>query len=231
MKTRILYVEDDESLAFLTKDNLEMLGYEVVHLCNGKNAIEILQKQHFDICLLDVMLPNMDGFQLAREIRKVSMLTPLVFLTAKAMLQDKIEGLEIGADDYITKPFSIKELTLRIEAILRRSCRHENFGKKIGDIVFESSDFRIIIGEKQINLTAKECEILKLFTQNMNQTLTRSDILLQIWGSDEFFLGRSLDVFISRLRKILKPSKNICIENVHGVGFRMVENPIPIRPI
>lgn len=223
MKAKIIYVEDDESIAYLTKDNLIMQGFEVVHIADGSLVIDTLKSQHFDICLLDVMLPNIDGFQLATEIRAISSRIPILFLTAKASLEDKIEGLETGADDYMTKPFSIKELTLRINAILRRTCQADFLGKTLGDIVFSSTEYKLLIGEKNFDLTARECELLQFFISNVNQTLKRSDILLQIWGSDEFFLGRSLDVFISRLRKILKNSNKISIENIHGVGFRMVE--------
>lgn len=223
MSAKILYVEDDESIAFLTKDNLEMQGFELIHIADGNLVIDTFKSQPFDIILLDVMLPNIDGFQLAKEIRELSSLTPIIFLTAKASLEDKIEGLETGADDYITKPFSIKELTLRIKAILKRTHQPDYLGNTIGDIVFSSKEYKVIISEKSFDLTSRECELLQLFSRNMNQTLKRSDILLQIWGSDEFFLGRSLDVFISRLRKILKHSGKISIENIHGVGFRMVE--------
>jgi DNA-binding response OmpR family regulator len=222
MKTRILYVEDDESLAFLTKDNLEMQGYQVIHLSDGHDVLEAFQSQHIDICILDVMLPGVDGFKIAEEIKRKSFFTPIIFLTAKTLLEDKIEGLGIGADDYITKPFSIKELVLRIEAILRRYNQQVRVGSKIGDLEFDNYNYSITIGAKKFRLTARECDLLKLFFDNLNQTITRSDILLKIWGSDDFFLGRSLDVFISRIRKLLKNSSCILIENIHGVGFKMI---------
>lgn len=222
MKAQILYVEDDESLAFLTKDNLEMQGYHVVHLAEGYDVVKTFQSQHFDICILDVMLPGIDGFKIAEEIKEISHLTPIIFLTAKTLLEDRIEGLEIGADDYLTKPFSIKELVLRIEAILRRCNQQVSIEGPVGDIEFDSINYCITIGQRKYKLTARECDLLKLFLDNLNQTLKRSDILLQIWGCDDFFLGRSLDVFISRLRKILKDSTCIHIENVHGIGFKMI---------
>jgi DNA-binding response OmpR family regulator len=222
MKTRILYVEDDESLAFLTKDNLEMQGYQVIHLSDGHDVLEAFQSQHIDICILDVMLPGVDGFKIAEEIKRKSFFTPIIFLTAKTLLEDKIEGLGIGADDYITKPFSIKELVLRIEAILRRYNQQVRVGSKIGDLEFDNYNYCLTIGAKKFRLTARECDLLKLFFDNLNQTITRSDILLKIWGSDDFFLGRSLDVFISRIRKLLKNSSCILIENIHGVGFKMI---------
>lgn len=222
MKAKILYVEDDESLAFLTKDNLEMQGYEVIHLSGGSHAVKTFQSQHIDICILDVMLPDVDGFKIAEEIKRKSIFTPIIFLTAKTLLEDKIVGLEIGADDYITKPFSIKELVLRIEAILRRCNQQVRYGSKIGDIEFDNFNYTITVGAKKYKLTSRECDLLKLFFDNMNQTIKRSDILLKIWGSDDFFLGRSLDVFVSRIRKILKNSSCILIENIHGVGFKMV---------
>ena len=221
MKTKILYVEDDESIAFLTKDGLEMQGYTVMHMARGEGVINLFQSQAFDLCILDVMLPGIDGFTLAKEIRQLSALTPIIFLSAKSTLDDKIEGLEIGADDYMTKPFSIKELTLRIDAILRRTIQTQKCTSPVDDIQFSNDDYSVIVGTKNFALTARECELFRLFFENMEVTLKRSDILLKIWGSDDFFLGRSLDVFISRLRKMLKHSNSIEIENIHGVGFCM----------
>ena len=220
MSSKILYVEDDESLAFVTKDNLEIHKYQVTHISDGNKAIDAFKKQQYDLCILDIMLPNIDGFQIAREIRSLSQLTPIIFLSAKAQLDDKIAGLEIGADDYMTKPFSIKELVLRMEAILRRS-NNKQQNESLKDLQLDAQNYTVTINENTSKLTARECELLQLFLNNQNQTLKRSDILLKIWGSDDFFLGRSLDVFISRLRKLLKQSAHLNIENVHGVGFRL----------
>lgn len=219
--TKVLFVEDDESLAFLTKDNLEMQGYEVVHLSNGEDVLDEFKKQPFDICLLDVMLPGIDGFQIAKDIREVDHEVPLIFLTAKTMLEDRLEGLELGADDYVTKPFSMKELILRVKAILRRAKPASPVSYTFGDSEYDEANFQVKVAGKLMKLTARESDLLKLFVGNIGQTLTRSEILLKIWGSDDFFLGRSLDVFISRLRKIFKNSSKISIENVHGVGFKM----------
>lgn len=223
MKKKILYVEDDDSLAFITKDNLELRGYEVDHISDSTMVIEQFRQVAYDICILDIMLPQIDGFQLAREIKKISSLTPIIFLSAKTLIEDKIEGLEIGADDYMTKPFSVKELVLRIEAILRRSKNTLRVGDEIGDLIFDSENYKVKINQEEFKLTAKECALLRLLAENKGTILKRADILLNIWGSDDFFLGRSLDVFISRIRKILKASSKVSIENIHGVGFRLVD--------
>ena len=222
---RILYVEDDNSLAFVTGDNLKEHGFEVEHYEDGKTALENYKTGKFDICVLDVMLPVMDGFTLAKEIRKEDLDTPILFLTAKSQKVDKIEGLQIGADDYITKPFSMEELVLRIEVFLRRNkvkSIDEREFYKLGNRTFYPKEFvlRSFGGEKK--LTKRESALLEFFCKNQNQVLKREEILLKIWGDDDYFLGRSLDVFVSRLRKYL--SEDAQFENVHGVGFRMIVN-------
>jgi DNA-binding response OmpR family regulator len=224
MKARILYVEDDESLSFVTRDNLELQGYEVVHCVDGKKGLELFKSDEFDLCVLDVMLPEMDGYTLAEEIRKIDEEIPILFLTAKSLKEDKIHGLKLGADDYITKPFSIEELILKIEIFLRR--RNINGGNQktinqLGTFEFDYSNLTLRYGEKEETLTQKEADLLKLFVDNPNQVLKRSDILIKLWGEDDYFLGRSLDVFISRLRKYLKKDESLKIENIHGVGFRL----------
>jgi two-component system response regulator VicR len=226
LKKKILYVEDDPNLAFATKDNLEAHEYEVVHAVDGAEALDIIEKEHFDICVLDVMLPKMDGFTLAENIRKSDKQVPILFLTARTLQEDKIKGLELGADDYVTKPFSIQELMLRIEVILRRN----NSGKPIsaqpktnavGKYSFDFQKLTLSINDSQQTLTFREAEVLKYLSERPDQVIRRDELLKAIWGDDDYFMGRSLDVFISRLRKYLSTDPAIRIDNVHGVGFRM----------
>jgi len=227
IKAKILYVEDDISLSFVTKDNLEMQGYEIVHCANGLQGLESYQQQRFDLCILDVMLPQMDGFSLAQRIRELDKHIPIIFLTAKNMKEDRLAGLRIGADDYLTKPFSIEELLLKIEVFLRRNRINNEFEKEseneltIGQFVFDMNELNLAFGNQNQKLTLREAQLLQFFAQNTNVTLKREDILKKIWGDDDYFNGRSLDVFISRLRKYLKADPKIQIENVHGVGFKM----------
>lgn len=224
MKARLLYVEDDESLSFVTRDNLELQGYEVIHCADGKVALEQFRSNDFDLCVLDVMLPEIDGFQVAEEIRKFDKQIPIIFLTAKSLKDDKIHGLKIGADDYITKPFSIEELILKIEIFLRRSQISPNTSVdvfKIGEYEFDHPNLNLKREEDERTLTQKEADLLKMFIEHKNTVLKRSEILIKLWGEDDYFLGRSLDVFISRLRKYLKQDATLKIENIHGVGFRL----------
>lgn len=225
-KAKILYVEDDQTLGFLTKDNLEISGYEVHHCIDGISALKDFRKYAFDICLLDVMLPEMDGFTLAEKIRINNHEIPIIFLTAKSLKEDRIKGLTIGGDDYITKPYSIEELILKIDIFLKR----KYIPKKevvnnipILDFNLDMLNLQLFYkGELIKKMTQKEANLLALLYENKNQTIKRSDILKKLWGTDDYFLGRSMDVFISRLRKPLKADPNITIENVHGVGFRLI---------
>jgi two-component system, OmpR family, response regulator VicR len=226
MKKKILYVEDDPNLAFATMDNLEANDYEVVHASDGEEAWERFGKDHFDICVVDVMLPKMDGFTLAEHIRKVDTHVPVLFLTARAMQEDRIRGLQLGADDYITKPFSIEELMLRIEVFLRRSGQGTAVAEKedrnrIGKYTFDFQRLTLRLNESVQNLTYREGEVLKYLTERIDQVIRREDLLKSIWGDDDYFMGRSLDVFISRLRKYLSGDEGIRIDNIHGVGFKM----------
>ncbi|HBS87247.1 MAG: two-component system response regulator [Bacteroidetes bacterium GWF2_38_335] len=225
-KARILYVEDDIHLSYVTKDNLEIQGYEIIFCEDGQSAFEVFKKETFDLCILDVMLPNMDGFTLAKKIREKDQEIPIIFLTAKSMKEDKITGLKIGADDYIIKPFSIEELILKIEIFLKRSRKTEYTEQekeilKIGLYEFDYSNLSLKLNNQTERLTQKEADLLKLFAGHINSVLKRDEILKKIWGKDDYFLGRSLDVFISRLRKYLKDDPSINIENIHGVGFNM----------
>ena len=224
MKAKILYVEDDESLSFITKDQLEMEGYAVTHCINGKDGWAMFRKSEFDLCLLDVMLPQMDGFELAKKIRGVSKHIPIIFLTAKSMQEDKMEGFVIGGDDYVTKPYSFEELKMRIEVFLRRKKIIEDAPKealKIGKFSFDYSNLDLGLDGQSKGLTQREADILYYLAKRPNQVIRRSDILEDIWGKDDYFYGRSLDVFISRLRKYLSEDPELSIENVHSVGFKL----------
>ncbi|MDR7210636.1 response regulator transcription factor [Flavobacterium piscis] len=225
IKSKILYAEDDETLAFLTKDNLEQNNYEVVHCSDGKSGLESFKNDHFDICILDIMMPKMDGFELATEIRKSNTNIPIIFLSAKTLKEDRLKGLRLGADDYLVKPFSIEELLLKIEIFLKRSQKITSTSiqktiYEIGKYQFDTQNFFLFNENEKIGLTQREAELLKLFLDNKNSVLKREQILTSLWGNDDYFTGRSLDVFISRLRKILVNEKGISIENLHGIGFR-----------
>ncbi len=224
--TTILYVEDDLNLAFVTKDNMVLAGYEVIHCENGKDALIAIEKTKFDLCVLDIMLPIIDGFEIAKIIREKDQSIPIIFLSAKSLPEDKIKGLKQGADDYITKPFSIEELLLKIKIFLkRRVIKVDKPAKqtiqKIGKYQFDYENLRLLFKLSQINLTIKEASLLQLLFSRQNQIIKREEILILIWGDDDYFLGRSLDVFISRLRNYLKEDNSIKIENIHGVGFRL----------
>lgn len=222
-KYKILYAEDDETLAFLTQDNLEQNNYQVVHCSNGELALESFKNQAFDICVFDIMMPKVDGFELAEKIRKSNTDIPIIFLSAKTLKEDRLKGLRLGADDYLVKPFSIEELLLKIEIFLKRSQKNipvEKNNYTIGKYQFDSKNFLVFNNAEKISLTQREAELLKLFLDNKNVVLKREEILKSLWGDDDYFMGRSLDVFISRLRKILSNEKGIAIENLHGIGFR-----------
>lgn len=224
-KGRILLVEDDRNLGFIVKDFLEMSGYEVVHVEDGDSGLETFKSDNFDLCLLDIMLPNKDGFKLSEDIRKLDSLVPIIFLTSKTMTEDKLRGFKHGADDYITKPFSTEELVLRIEAILKRidiaglDSDHNVFS--IGRYVFNYSEKKLVLGDREIPLTNKQAELLRLLYLNRNKLLKRETALRTIWGEDDYFMGRSMDVHIAKLRKLLREDPNIAIINIHGAGFKL----------
>lgn len=226
-KARLLYVEDDKSLAYVTQDNLEELGYEVVHSDNGLEAFELFKEQKFDLCIVDVMLPILDGFTLARKIRRMNEDIPILFLTAKSLEEDKIEGLSLGGDDYITKPFSIEELRLKIEVFLRRNVvsKEEKEPRvfQLGDFTFNYENLTIKGPDSEITTTQREADVLLMLCENKEQVVKKNEILIKIWGDDDYFVGRSLDVFISRLRKYFRPDSRISIENLHGVGFKLTD--------
>ncbi len=224
MKKKILYVEDDNTLAFLTADNLEQ-EYEVAHYDNGSAAFEAFKQEDFDLCILDVMLPEMDGFELAAAIRERDVQVPIIFLSAKTLKEDRIKGLRLGADDYLVKPYSMEELTLKIEVFLQRSQKKpavKNSTYTIGNFVFDAVNYAITRNGKTTQLTEREAALLQLFIEHKNIVLKREVILTSIWGTDDYFMGRSMDVFISRLRKIFKDDDRIRIENIPRVGFKLV---------
>ena len=223
-KAKVLLAEDDASLAFVIKDNLEEEGYEVT-LCNdGEAAWQQFIKNSFDICLLDVMMPVKDGFSVAKKIRQKSDLVPIIFLTAKSQYQDKFDGFKAGGDDYITKPFNMKELVLRMEVFLRRTKKmHSDQVQeyKIGMLRFSFTDLKLYEDQQEISLTQREADLLRFFCQHPNKVLKREEVLLSVWGKDDYFLGRSMDVFITRLRKHFKADPAIVLETIHGIGFRL----------
>jgi len=224
MKPRVLLVEDDPNLGLIVQEHLQLNGFDVQLCENGETALTAFGHGRFALCLVDVMMPRMDGFALAREVRRRDKTVPLIFLTAKSLKDDKIEGFRIGCDDYITKPFSVEELLLRIQAVLRRSGAggsDEQTSFTIGEYVFDTITRTLRIGHEERRLTARESELLKLLCRHTNKTLDRSLALREIWGEDSYFNARSMDVFISKLRKYLKDDPRIEISSVHGVGFSL----------
>jgi len=225
MKAKLLYVEDDEVLGFITKDNLELNDFNVHHCIDGKSALLAIEEEDFDLCILDIMLPEIDGFQIAETIRKKDKATPIIFLSAKSMKEDRIKGLKIGADDYLTKPFSIEELILKIEVFLKRSNINRTDKQSLfnlGKYEFDYDNYVLTMEDYTKSMTQREADLLKYLLERKNVIVKRSEILKAIWGEDDYFLGRSLDVFISRLRKSLSKDPELKIENIHGVGFRLV---------
>jgi DNA-binding response OmpR family regulator len=222
-KKKILYIEDDETLAFLTADSLEN-HYDVAHFSNGEKGFEAFCNTPFDLCILDVMLPDMDGFEIAAKIRQRNQEIPIIFLSAKTMKEDRIKGLKIGADDYLVKPYSMEELMLKMEVFLQRS--QKTLIKQdlyhFGSYEFDPNNYFVKNQDIQTNLTERESSLLKLFLDHKNTVLKRERILMELWGTDDYFVGRSLDVFISRLRKIFKDDNTVRIENIPRIGFKMV---------
>jgi DNA-binding response OmpR family regulator len=225
MGANILLVEDDPSLGFVIKDNLIHKGYQVTLCTNGEEGDQQFQTQSFDLCILDVMMPKKDGFSLAQSIRAKNKEVPILFVTAKSMLEDKIIGFNSGGDDYLVKPFSMEELFLRMEVFLRRtgagSHSVDEASYSIGDFNFDCRNFSLHHTTGNKTLTQKEAEVLTLLCKNKDRVLKREEILTTVWGDDDYFMGRSLDVFISKLRKYLKDDPKVEIVNYHGVGFRL----------
>ena len=224
---RVLLAEDDKNLGQILKAYLEAKGYPTTLCVNGKEAFETYNRKKFDFCVIDVMMPLKDGFTLVEEIRKLDRKIPVLFLTAKSMQEDKIKGFEIGADDYITKPFSMEELLMRMKAILRRVMEDVNSISStseysLGKLFFDYHRQILKTSEGDVKLTSKEAELLKLLCDNANEVLDRSLALNRIWQDDSYFNARSMDVYITKLRKYLKDDPSVELMNVHGVGFKLI---------
>jgi DNA-binding response OmpR family regulator len=225
-KTKLLLAEDDENLGLLLKEYLVAKGFDAELFPDGEAAYKGFMKDHYDICILDVMMPKKDGFTLAKDIRIVNADIPILFLTAKNMKEDVLEGFKLGADDYITKPFSMEELIFRIEAILRRTSQDSQASTQqtftLGRFTFDTLKQTLADGDDVVKLTTKESDLLKLLCQNANKVLERNYALKSIWIDDNYFNARSMDVYITKLRKHLKDEDSVEIINVHGKGYKLI---------
>lgn len=226
MEHRCLLAEDDDNLRFMVQDNLEMAGYKVCAVADGQTALSSFVKQEFTVCILDVMLPKRDGFSVAEAIRKLDQRVPIVFLTARNLKEDRINGFRIGGDDYITKPFSIEEFLLRIEAILKRVYQHPTKADlhsqyELSEFLFDFNQQQLEKSGEVIHLTSKEAKLLRLFCIHQNKVIDRDIIQKAIWEDEGYFVGRSMDVFISRLRKIFKDDPGVAIQTIHGIGYKL----------
>ncbi|MEI7896760.1 MAG: response regulator transcription factor [bacterium] len=220
---KILLAEDDLNLGFLLVDYLETEGFDVKLCKDGELALKTFQGNQFDLCLLDVMMPKMDGFSLAKGIRLKDKNIPVIFITAKSLREDKLKGYGLGADDYITKPFDEEELLWKIKAVIRRIPANKSESKSdivsIGKYAFDFNNQSLTISGKTKRITERECDILNYFSGHRNNVIKREDLLKELWGENDYFFGRSLDVFITKIRKYLKEDPSLSIENVFGVGF------------
>lgn len=224
-KGKILFVEDDPSLGFLVKDNLLEAGYDVVHTTDGESGYKEFMRSNFDICLFDVMLPKKDGLTIANMVRKKNEKIPIILLTAKSADEDKIAGFKSGVDDYITKPFNMEELLLRIEVHLKRTKKDDTEEPQIfemGALTFDSGNLLLKGPSGDHQLTQKESDLLKYLALNANKILKREEILLNVWGKEDYFLGRSMDVFVTKLRKYLKDEPKVELQTIHGIGFKFI---------
>jgi DNA-binding response OmpR family regulator len=222
---KVLLAEDDLQMGFIIKDNLEEEGYEVINCPDGETAWDQFQRKTPDICLLDVNMPGRDGFSLAKKIRQRNDVVPILFLTAKSLEEDRLRGFETGADDYISKPFSMKELVSRMNVFLRRNKLLMPAAKPeytIGSFRFFPFENRIMKEEKEIILTQKETNLLHFFCEHANKVLRREDILNHVWGKNDYFLGRSMDVYVAKLRKLLKTEESVQIETIPQAGYRLI---------
>jgi DNA-binding response OmpR family regulator len=225
MKIKILLAEDDLNLGYMISDQLKSDGYDVTLCIDGAEAYKRFNDEKFHICILDVMMPKKDGFSLASDIRKIDSEIPILFLSAKSMIEDKVLGFKAGGDDYLTKPFSIEELQLRLTALLKRVNIQTKLPEekilKIGSYLFDPENFTLRHLEFEKTLTKKEGQILKILYKFKNQVVERDVVLNAVWGQDDYFVGRSLDVFITKLRKYFKEDEGIQISNIHGIGFKL----------
>lgn len=226
-KYKLLLAEDDENLGKLLNTFLEAKGYQTDLVDTGKKAVEHAAQNTYDFIILDVMMPEMDGFEAAEEIRSWNKDVPILFLTAKSLKEDKLRGFNIGADDYLTKPFSMEELLARLQAILKRTNTakpEEARTETLGDSTFDLTTRMLAIGGKEVQLTTKEAQLLNMLIKSQEDHLDRQVALRAVWGDDNYFNGRSMDVYITKLRKILKDDPKIQILNVHGKGFKLIIN-------
>jgi DNA-binding response OmpR family regulator len=224
---RVLLVEDDVNLGNLLREYLNAKGYDTHLEQDGEKGYKTFRREHFNLCILDVMLPVKDGFTLATEIRIINPEIPIIFLTAKSMKKDVVDGFHAGADDYITKPFSMEELLLRIEAVMRRTTRSSQQDVfTLGRYLFDANKQILTDQEKTVNLTTKESELLKMLCQHSNQILDRNFALKSIWKDDNYFNARSMDVYITKIRKHLADEPDIQIINVHGKGYKLIRNSL-----
>jgi DNA-binding response OmpR family regulator len=217
----VLLVEDDASLGFVIKDNLEQQAMSVHLSTDGEAAFTAFGSGSFDICILDIMLPKTDGFTLAENIRKLDKDIPIIFLTALGMKEDKIKGFKTGADDYMVKPFNIEELIMRIRVFLKRTQKLPVLHYQLGSYMFDHLNLELIHQKETRPLTRKEASLLKFLCDHKNEMIPRAMLLKQVWGTDDYFAGRSMDVFISKLRKYFVHDPQIEISNHHGIGFRL----------
>jgi len=222
-KLKILLAEDDLNLGILLVDYLEAEGFAVKLCKDGELALRSFQKEAYDLCLLDIMLPKVDGFALAKEIRASDKKIPILFITARSLKEDKLKGYGLGADDYITKPFDEEELLWKIKAVIRRVPQPQPAEVvemiALGKYIFDVKNQSLSLGNKTRRITEKESEVLAYLCKHKNQLVKREDILKDLWGENDYFFGRSLDVFITKIRKYLKEDPSLCIENIFGVGF------------
>ncbi len=224
---KVLYIEDENSLGFIVKESMLSRGLEVFLCRNATEGLEVFLTKSPDICVLDIMMPGMDGFQMAEEIRKRDKDIPIIFLTARSQTEDVIKGFKLGANDYIKKPFSIEELLIRMQSILERENTLKNNNTyisifQIGDYTFDSDKQTLTYNNKERKLTHRESEILKMLCEHKNEVLSKDLVLVELWGEASFFNGRSMDVFITKLRKYLHDDKGVEIVNVRGVGYKLI---------
>lgn len=226
----ILLVEDEESLGFLLRENLKLSGFSVTLCKDGAEGWETFKTEKFDACIFDVNMPKKNGFELAEDVRQRNQTVPIIFLTANSAEEDKLKGFEIGGDEYITKPFSTQELVARLKAILKRSKKTgEDISEpktyyEVGNISIDFTNHILKVKDQESRISTTEAELLKIFILNKNEVLSRNTLLLAVWGREDFYTSRSLDVYLTRIRKMLKGDNSIEIANIHGIGFKLAEN-------
>lgn len=215
----ILLVEDEIDFQQVLSEYLTLSGFTVLKANHGRHGLEVYHKEHIDICILDVMMPVMDGFTMAEQVRKIDPDMPILFLTAKNQKEDKLRGLRIGADDYITKPFEAEELVLRIHNILRRSGGNKEENDRVGTMDLKMDELKLVSDKATYQLTIREAELLAYLSKNKDQVVSREQVLEKLWGKNDYFMGRSMDVFVSRIRKYLQDDPGLELETIRGVGY------------